>query len=297
MGDKVGELSEEAADELGLCPGIPVAEGGADAFVGMLGQNVVRSDRISLITGSSHLLMALSEEEKHMEGLWGSYADAVVPGLHMLEGGQTSTGSIVNWFVKNIASGISNDYNKNNIYNYLNKRASQLEPGSEGLILLDYFQGNRTPHTDPKLRGMIWGLSLNHKVEHIYRSILEGISFGTNLIINNFREIDIPVKELVVSGGPTKSDLWMQIHSDVAGVPVVLNKDSQAPALGSAIMAAHAAGVYSSLQEASDNMVHEEKRIEPNMNNHSEYQYYYNKYVESYEQINSLMHEMYDHLN
>lgn len=297
MGNIAGELNEKAAEKLGLNPGIPVAEGGADAFVGMIGLNAVRPGKVCLITGSSHLLLALAEEEIHSEGLWGSYADAVISDLHMLEGGQSSTGSIVQWFADNIAEGLFENEDEDKIFSELNKKAEDIPPGSEGLIMLEHFQGNRTPWTDPSSKGVLWGLSLKHKPEHIYRATLEGISFGTKLILEEFEKQDIEVNQLVASGGPTKSNLWMQIHSDVAGVPIVIPREPEAPSLGAAILGAKAGGAYKSIQEASDNMVQAEKKITPNEEKHQEYKFFYEKYKETYKNMKSLLHSMQDHLS
>jgi ribulose kinase len=100
----VGGLTAAAAAHLGLPAGVPVAQGGADAFVGMLGLGVVSPNQLALITGSSHLLLGLATERFHGEGLFGTYADALLPGTHVVEGGQTSTGSVVNWFKKLLGS-------------------------------------------------------------------------------------------------------------------------------------------------------------------------------------------------
>lgn len=100
LGETVGGLTAAAAAHLGLPAGVPVAQGGADAFVGMLGLGVVSPNQLALITGSSHLLLGLATERFHGEGLFGTYADALLPGTHVVEGGQTSTGSVINWFKK-----------------------------------------------------------------------------------------------------------------------------------------------------------------------------------------------------
>lgn len=97
-------MTAAAAAHLGLPAGVPVAQGGADAFVGMLGLGVVSPNQLALITGSSHLLLGLATERFHGEGLFGTYADALLPGTHVVEGGQTSTGSVVNWFKKLLGS-------------------------------------------------------------------------------------------------------------------------------------------------------------------------------------------------
>ena len=106
MGDLVGGLTAAAAEELGLVAGIPVGEGGADAFVGVIGLNAVQPGKLTLITGSSHLHIAQVKEAIHSKGVWGSYPDAIVKGLQMVEGGQTSTGSIVNWLKEQLCGNL-----------------------------------------------------------------------------------------------------------------------------------------------------------------------------------------------
>src|SRR5690606_29023924 len=114
-------------------------------------------------------------------GIWGTYPDAVVQGLHTVEGGQTSTGSILKWFRNHF---LKQEWDQakaqgRDVYDVLNQQAAQLPPGAEGLIVLDHWQGNRTPYTDPESRGMIWGLTLRHQAHHVYRAILEGVAYGT----------------------------------------------------------------------------------------------------------------------
>ena len=89
-------------------------------------------------------------------------------------------------------------------------------------MVLDYWQGNRTPYTDSLARGMIWGLSLRHVARLIYRAIIEGICYGSEHIFRTLREKGLVLKEIIASGGPVKSQLWMQTHADVSGVPISL---------------------------------------------------------------------------
>jgi ribulose kinase len=120
----------------------------------MIGLGVVRPGKLALITGSSHLQLGVSAKPFHGKGIWGTYPDAVIPDLHIVEGGQTSTGSIVNWLKHLLPDSIS--------YDKLNNDAKSLPPGAEGLVVLDHFQGNRTPYTDAHARGVISGLTLKH---------------------------------------------------------------------------------------------------------------------------------------
>jgi len=168
LGEIVGGLTNEAATHLGLKSGLPVAQGGADAFIAMLGLGVVKPGKMAFITGSSHLHLGLSDKAFHGTGIWGTYADAVIPGLYTVEGGQTSTGSIIAWFKRMLADDVS--------FDALNAEAATLPPGSEGLIVQDHFQGNRTPHTDALSRGAFTGLTLSHGRAHLFRAIMEGIA-------------------------------------------------------------------------------------------------------------------------
>ena len=136
LGEVIGGLTSEAAEHLGLPVGLQVVQGGADAQIGMIGLGVVEPEGLALITGSSHLQLGLSKKPFHGEGIWGTYAEALIPGLHTVEGGQTSTGSVINW-LKNLFG--ESDYLS------LNSDAQEIPPGSEGLIVQDHFQGNRTP--------------------------------------------------------------------------------------------------------------------------------------------------------
>jgi len=282
LGEVVSGLTPRAAEHLGLPAGLPVAQGGADAFIGMIGLGVVRPGRLAFITGSSHLHLGLSETPFNGRGIWGTYADSVIPGLHVTEGGQTSTGSIVNWF-RNML-GDSADYD------VLNAEAAALPPGSEGLVVLEHFQGNRTPYTDPLSRGVLSGLTLKHGRGHIFRAVLEGISFGTELILETMRDNGFRPKDIVVAGGATRSDLWLKIHADVSGLPLILTRVADAPSLGCACLAAVAAGHYGDIAEAADAMVQVERTIEPDMAVHETYRPFYEAYKASYPALKDVLH-------
>ena len=282
MGEVIGPLTSGAAEHLGLQLGTPVVQGGADAFVAMIGLGVVKPGRLAFITGSSHLHLGLSERPLHAKGIWGTYPDAVVPGLFTVEGGQTSTGSVIAWLRRLL--GDSGDYSS------LTEGAQKLPPGAEGLIVLEHFQGNRTPHTDPDSRGVISGLTLRHGTEHLFRAVLEGVAFGTEEIFATMRRAGYTPEEFVICGGVTRSDLWMQIHADVSGVPLRLTKVADAPALGSAILAAVGAGAFSSIPEACEQMVEFTRTVEPDLNAHAEYQPLLEAYRATYANLKETLH-------
>jgi ribulokinase len=298
LGAPVGELRREVAEELGLRAGTPVAEGGVDAYTGALGLGVVEPGKLALITGSSHVIIAQAAEAIHDPGFWGAYTDAMIPGQYTVEAGQASTGTVVAWFKNQFAGDVAAEAERRGVdpYDVLNELAGQVPVGSEGLIVLDYFQGNRSPHTDPHARGMIWGLSLSHGPGHLFRAILEGICYGTEDILRNLREQGFEPREVVASGGPTKSELWMQLHADVSNVPISLTREGEGPVLGSAMLAAVGAGIYPSVQAAAERMVHVERTIEPDQARHEAYRFYLDRYLETYPRMKELMHQTTRHV-
>jgi ribulokinase len=282
LGEVVGGLTPAAAAHLGLPVNLPVAQGGADAFIAMIGLGAIRPGKMAFITGSSHLHLGITARPFHGHGIWGTYADAVLPGAHVVEGGQTSTGSVVAWLKRLLGEGVS--------YEALNAEAARVAPGCEGLVVQDHFQGNRTPHTDARSRGALVGLSLNHTRGHVFRAVLEGIAFGSELILETMRANGYRPDEIVIAGGATRSDLWLRIHADVSNVPLTLTRVPDAPALGSAILAAVGAGAYGSIEEAASQMVAVTRRIEPSAAAHAAYRDAYAAYKRAYAALARITH-------
>jgi FGGY-family pentulose kinase len=278
-GESLGGLTAEAAAHLGLREGTPVAQGGADAFIAMIGLGVTEPGDLALITGSSHLHLGIAEAEVHAKGVWGTYRDCVYPGKYVIEGGQTSTGSVIAWFKRHFAEGLS--------YEALNAAAMDLPVGAEGLLAVDHFQGNRTPHTDALARGAITGLSLKHTPAHVYRALIEAVCLGTRSIVESFGEAFAP-RRIVICGGTTRSPFWMQVHADTLGLPLELPEVTDATALGSAICAAVGTGHHASLEEGARAMVRIARTIEPAPGSHEAYEPLHARYRAAYEALKPL---------
>lgn len=298
MGDLLGRLTPDAAEQIGLPAGLPVAEGGADAFVGMVGLDVVAPGKAAIITGSSHLHLAQTLTPTYSPGIFGAYTDAVIPGQYTIEGGQVSTGSVVRW-LSEIVSGthFGNAVPREQVFRALRDEAKRLPPGSDGVMILDFWQGNRTPYVDAEARGMIWGLYLAHTPAHLYRALLEAISYGTENIFRQFASAGHPIKNVVACGGALNSDLWTQIHADVSNLPIAIPRVTEAVTLGAAVLASVAAGIYPDIAAAAGTMVSVERYVDPRPDMNDIYQFYYGKYVASYEAMRELMHEVVTHVN
>ena len=233
----------------------------------------------------------------HDPGLYGAFPDITIPGYYGLEGGQTSSGGVIKWFLQN---GFAYSCKKQaeeegcSVLDILNREAEEIPIGSEGLVMLEYLQGNRTPWVDSDVRGMLYGLSLKHTPAHIYRAILEATCYGTALILSTYEKY-IDLEEICLSGGLTKSDLYLQILADVTGLTLRIPRQTEASCFGAAILGTVAAGIYQDIHTASGIMVDYLHTIRPDMENHRKYQFYLKKYEEAYLLMKDWMHEVSAH--
>lgn len=296
----VGPVSKEAKELFGLSEETLVAEGGIDAVTCMIGTGVVKTGDMALIGGTSSVLFGISPVEFHVPGVNGAYPNAVLEGTSLIEGGQAASGSILSWFRDNLipprwyeeakAKGM-------NMYAYLDEQAAKIPIGSDGLIMVDYFQGNRVPYADSYARGMFWGLSLVHTTAHMARAVLEGVAYGAAHCLRELAKSGYQVSRVYACGGLAQSDLWMQIHADVMGVEICTTMDTQnAGCLGDAMIAAVATGAYKDLEEAADHMIRFDKIFYPNPENHTKYEFFFSRYIETWPQLSEIVHKTVDHV-
>jgi len=172
------------------------------------------------------------------------------------------------------------------------EEAAKVPAGSEGLIVLDFWQGNRTPFRDPNLSGAIWGLRLHHTRGHVYRAILEAVGYGTKNVLKILEENDCKPKRFIACGGATKNALWLQMIADICQVPITLTREMEAVLLGSAINASVGAGFYNTLSVACQEMVSDQRVVQPNEKKQGVYEYYFKKYLETHEALSSMMSKM-----
>lgn len=286
LGERIGAILPGIANKFGLPANTPVYQGGIDAHISMLGLGVCRPGDAGMIMGTSFVYLALSKTPVYSKGIWGPYSDAVIPGLYCLEGGQVSAGSITKWFLNEF--GIKGE----EPYLLMADEAKHVPIGSKGVITLDFFQGNRTPYKNPNAKGVFYGLTLNHNRADIYRSIMEGIAFGSRNIIDTISLNNVQINSIMVCGGVTKNPLWLQIISDVTGKPITLTRNSaNSGILGCAIVDAVGCGQYKNFEEAVDAMVQCTDTVYPDAKAHGAYNQFYNKYLKLYDNLKELMSE------
>jgi L-ribulokinase len=262
IGEKAGELTEEAAAWTGLQPGTAVAVANVDAHVSVPAATVTEPGRMVIIMGTSNCHMVLGEEEKRVPGMCGVVEDGIIPGLFGFEAGQSCVGDHFAWFVENCVPCTCEDEAKSrgvNLHQLLEEKAAQLAVGESGLVALDWWNGNRSTLVDVDLTGLLVGATLATRPEEIYRALIEATAYGTRVIIEAFEDNGVAVDEIVATGGlPGRNKLLMQIYADVTGREIKVADTDQAGALGSAMFGAVAAGAarggYDSITEAAQHM-------------------------------------------
>jgi L-ribulokinase len=233
QGQRAGGLTADMAVKLGLRPGTAVAVANVDAHVSVPACTVVEPARMVMVMGTSICHMVLGTQKLMVPGMCGVVEDGILPGYFGYEAGQSAVGDIFAWFVD------AHNFD----HAQLEKQAALLRPGMSGLLALDWWNGNRSVLVDVDLSGMLLGATLQTRPADIYRALIEATAFGTRTIIENFQSHGVPIDELYACGGlPEHNALLMQIYADVTGMDIKLSASSQAPALGSAMFGALAAG-------------------------------------------------------
>ena len=257
LGGRAGRLTPAAAARTGLPEGIAVAVGNVDAHVTLPAAGSCAPGTMVAIMGTSTCHVMNGTELAEVPGMCGVVDGGIVAGLWGYEAGQSGVGDIFAWFTRN---GIPGEFAAEarrrgvSLPQLLDEKAADAPPGAHGLIALDWENGNRSVLVDTGLSGAIVGLTLATTAPEIYRALLEATAFGTRLIIETFKTSGVPVTELVVAGGLTKSAPLMQIYADVTRRPLSVIGSEQGPALGSAIHAAVAAGAYPDAPAAASAM-------------------------------------------
>ncbi|MEM2703228.1 MAG: FGGY-family carbohydrate kinase [Candidatus Bathyarchaeia archaeon] len=283
IGTVIGEVTAEAAEVTGLNKGTKVVAAAVDVISAILGSGAVKPGRVCDRGGTSQGFNLCWNEPvfdpQRRIGCW----PHVVTGLYNISGVMSTTGASLRWFRDNLATIEMEISKKLNVdaYEILNIEAERSPPGSNNLIFLPYMMGERSPIHDPYARGVFFGLSLNHKREHLIRAIMEGVAYGMRHIMEIIESFGPQVKEIRLTGGQAKSRVWSQIKADVLGKPVIRLIVSDAEAVGSAIIAGVGVRIFKDIVEASEKMVRIAEVIKPR----NEYYEKYTKLFEIYKEI------------
>ena len=237
-----GKVTKPAADATGLPAGIPVAAGGADIAMAAVALGVGRPGVVAVaistggtvITGIDRVVV-----DRRMHTFCRADQNKWI-----LMGASLSAGLSLSWFAKNVATPLgahAHDRTRRS-WRGFRARRRRSRPGSEGLLFAPYLCGERTPYMDPHAKGCFIGLSLRHTHAHMVRAIMEGVAYSLCESLDIFKELNIPVREVICSGGGSRSPLWRQVVANVFDLPVTWHRGEEHSAIGAAMVGALSIG-------------------------------------------------------
>jgi xylulokinase len=282
--ENTGALGESVAEELGLSPNIPVAAGGGDNAAAAVGTGIVGPGLVNSSVGTSGVLFAHTDEFKpDPSGRLHAFCHAV-PGAYHLMGVTLSAGGSLSWWREALGGE----------FDELVGAASEVPPGSEGLVFLPYLSGERTPHLDPKARGAFIGLTARHGAGHMTRAVMEGVIFSLRDSLEIMRDLDVPIEDVRATGGGARSDLWRQLQADIYVTPIHRTVADEGPAYGAALLAGVASGTYADIEEATSVVKLRGEITEPDLERSKIYEEYYEIYRSLYPATRSAMSRIAD---
>jgi xylulokinase len=272
----IGALTQAAADELGLSPGVPVVAGGEDTSSAGLAIGVTEPGETLLSLGTAST-MYIVQDGPHVHPDLLAFAH-VLPDQVLLGGSMIAGGGILDWCQQIYGADLS--------FNDLTEIAAQSPPGANNVLFLPYLSGELQPINDGNARGVYFGLSTSTTQADMIRAAMEGMAYAITHNIDIAAKIGTPITEIRAVGGPTRSALWCQMIADVSGYPVsVLTENAGAP-LGNVFLAAAGVGLIASPSVAKT-AVHVPHVYQPNPHNRERYQALFNIYRGLYPQLSS----------
>jgi xylulokinase len=283
----LGPVTPEAAEETGLAAGTPVIAGCADHVASAYVAGAARDGDLVLKFGGAGDILLSTAKAVTDPRLFIDYH--ILPDHYFSNGCTAATGSLLNWIVRELASGeiAKAEAHGLPIHAWLDRLAAEVSPGSEGVVLLPYFLGEKTPLHDPHARGTIVGLGLHHKLAHIWRAALEGVIFGFRHHVEVFHEMGLLVQRVFACDGGAASNLWLQIAADALAVPVTRIDRHPGSCLGAAYVAGYGVGAFKDLGGVS-NYVAAGRVFRPDPARTAIYDRAYANYREIYERLKTL---------
>lgn len=249
VGTPAGTITPEWASRLGLPENVVIAAGSVDCHVGAVGAQVAPGEMIKVIGTSTCDVLVSPDPGRCLPGICGQVDGSVLPGLTGLEAGQSAFGDIYNWFKRFLSYAGDVSFAK------LEEDAAAIPVGSCCVVALDWFNGRRTPYANSQLSGVIAGMNLGTSVPMVYRALIESTVMGSKAILEHLKKEGIVINGITAVGGISfKSEFIMQMCADAFNMPIKIARTEQSCALGAAMIAATAAGVFTSVEAAQHAM-------------------------------------------
>jgi len=289
-----GYVTKEASEKLGVHEGVPVCAGCTDCLASTLAAGALNAgDQVAVIGTSINWGVLHKDFPKNKMCVTMPYV--IEPKkMYYTYGGASTAGALTKWFKENFASYTFLDGKiEETDFEILTEEAGKIKPGSDGLIILPYFMGERTPIWDSKAKGTVFGLTLHHNRGHFFRALLESSAYSLRHIIE-CSDINLnDNSKCVITGGVTGSRLWMQIFADVTGMPIICTRGNVQAPLGDALVAGVATGLIKDYSVINDWTKHEEP-IYPDEKKHAIYDEYFQIYKDLYLSLKGNMKRLAD---
>ena len=285
----VGTVTEAASGATGLLQGTPVVAGGLDAACGALGVGVIENGQTQEQGGQAGgMSICLDSYHADPRLILGMH---VVPGKWLLQGGTVGGGGVIRWFETQFCAQERQaaERNGSSSYQEMDMQAQMIAPGSDGVIMLPYMAGERSPIWNPQAKGVFYGLDFSKTRAHMIRACMEGVAFSLEHNLMVAREAGVETHRLRSMGGAANSRVWTQIKSDVTGKPIDVPASDTATTFGAAILAGVGAGIYPSFQAAVQQSIRIKKTYLPDPENHELYKAAFTRYLELYQAVKPLM--------
>jgi xylulokinase len=245
----------ESPDAVGALEGVPVAAGAGDQAAAAVGAGITGPGPLSVVLGTSGVILAATDRFlADPEGRVHAFCHAV-PGRWQVMGVMLSAAGSLAWFHDTLV--------RDTDYDAMLDEAASVPPGCEGLTFLPYLAGERTPHADPDARGAFCGLSVTHGRGALTRAVLEGVAFALRDCLDVVHGVGATATRGRVSGGGSRSRLWLEIVATALEVPLEVMATDQGSAFGAALLGGVAAGVYRDVEEATAACVHVTEVVDP----------------------------------
>lgn len=277
-------LSKNAALAMGLPVGMPVVIGATDGVLVNVGIGAVAPGQLSGTIGTSGALRMLIDKPR-VDAQMRTWCYNLVDNIWVAGGAINNGGIILRWLRDNIChyGGSTLEHLDIDPYDLMTMKAEHVQPGSEGLICLPCFTGERAPYWNSELRGMFFGFSLNHSRSHMIRAAMEGICYSLNSVMSALREFDT-IQDIRVSGSFTKSKLWLQMLADILNEPLTLPDNSEGAAFGAAVLGFISEGVLHDISDTA-HLVHSQKVYTPQPENRVIYEALYGVFERLYHRL------------
>ena len=287
-----GTVTPRAAAETGLAVGTPVTAGTIDAAAEAISVGVVDPGDMMVMYGTTMFFIHVTGDPVPDPRMWATAF--VLPDTYAIDGGMSTTGALTRWFRDQLADGetAAEAAGGPNAYAALADLAATVPAGSEGLVCLPYFAGERTPVNDPDARGVYAGLTLSHTRAHLYRASLEGTAFGVRHNLETMTEMGAAPKRLVAVGGGAKNPLWLQIVCDASGLPQDVPERTIGASFGDAFLAGLATGIVPGVAALRRDWVRIADHLVPDPAAHAVYDRYYPVYRHLYEAAKEDLHAL-----